>query len=605
MAAIVSAIDSAFERRVGEKGHVEHDWSKNIEEKILQYYFQLVRSNGNITKYNKQMTTYNEILSLVFSTNSLLSETEKINYAKILFKLIAQTRDIIAGKGEYRLTYMMISCWANAFRLSNFDMKYDTLCLEAAKYALKSMVISDNNEHPLGSWKDIKFFLNYLLETEAENLKATPIFEYAIELINNQLKQDNINDTTGHPEKLSLAAKWVPREGSSKFGWITPHLAENYFKDLGWDDTCKTHEQHRKLRIKFLTHYRQLISKLNRHLDTTQIKQCDLRWREIDFEKKVTSITIAKQKSAFFNNSRSVKKNEDRETNEDRVICAQNFKEYISKCSSGKTEIKGKRVSIYDFVRDALQYDDDDDMRNVINLQWENNAKQNGALEKMIAMVDVSGSMSCDNNTPLYNAIGLGIRIAQKSNIGKRVLTFSASPEWVNLDDCTDFCSAVKKVRGANWGMTTNFYAAFDKILQGYSFMNVDPDHVENVCLVILSDMQIDDAENNKLKNNTMFEVMEAKFADAGRTSKFNKPYKLPTIVFWNLRLTEGFPSTAFTKNTVMVSGYSPALLNLFTEKGIDAFKELTPWSMFIDAISHSRYNSFDGVIVDLFSTRV
>lgn len=602
MAAIVSAIDSAFERRVGEKGHVEHGWSKNIEEKILQYYFQLVRSNGNITKFDKQREKYNELLNLIFSTNSVLSETEKINYAKILFKLIAQTRDIIAGKGEYRLTYMMISCWANAFKLTNFDMKYEALCLEAAKYALKSMVISDNNEHPLGSWKDIKYFLNYLLETQPE--KTSPIFEYAIELINNQLKQDAINDATGHPEKLSLAAKWVPREGSSKFGWITPYLAENYFKDLGWTETCKTPEQHRKLRIKFLTHYRQLISKLNKQLDTTQIKQCDLRWREIDFEKKVTSITIAKQKSAFFNNSRSARKNEERETNEDRVICAQNFKEYISKCSSGKTEIKGKRVSIYDFVRDALQYDDDD-MRNVINLQWEDNAKQNGALEKMIAMVDVSGSMSCDNNTPLYNAIGIGIRIAQKSTIGKRVLTFSATPNWVDLDDCNDLCSAVNKVRHSDWGMTTNFYAAFDKILQAYSNMNVDPDQVENVCLVILSDMQIDAAEDKKSKSETMFEVMEAKFADAGITSKFNKPYKLPTIVFWNLRLTEGFPSTAFTKNTVMVSGYSPALLNLFTEKGVDAFKEITPWTMFIDAISHSRYNSFDGVLVDLFSSRV
>jgi hypothetical protein len=36
MTSIVSAIDSAFKLRVGENGHVEHGWSKNIEEKILQ-----------------------------------------------------------------------------------------------------------------------------------------------------------------------------------------------------------------------------------------------------------------------------------------------------------------------------------------------------------------------------------------------------------------------------------------------------------------------------------------------------------------------------------------------------------------------------------------
>jgi hypothetical protein len=263
--------------------------------------------------------------------------------------------------------------------------------------------------------------------------------------------------------------------------------------------------------------------------------------------------------------------------------------------------MKGKRVSIYDFVKDGLKTSNSEEIEKTINLQWTDNSRQNTALENMIAMVDVSGSMSCDNNTPLYNAIGLGLRIAEKSIIGKRILTFSSTPDWVDFDDCNNFCEMVKKIGKANWGMNTNFYAAFEKIRQAYIQLKVDPDLMENMCLVILSDMQIDNASENNM--NTMFEVMEAKFADTGNMSQFKKPYKLPTIVFWNLRLTKGFPNTAYTKNTVMISGFSPIVLNLLVDKGIEGLKEFTPWTMFLKVMNHERYASFDGIIVDLFSS--
>ena len=43
-------------------------------------------------------------------------EKVKIDNIKLFYKLIANTRDIVAGKGEYSLTYMMIS------ELYNFSM---------------------------------------------------------------------------------------------------------------------------------------------------------------------------------------------------------------------------------------------------------------------------------------------------------------------------------------------------------------------------------------------------------------------------------------------------------------------------------------------------
>ena len=599
MSAIVSSIDSVFNRNFGTNGHAQHEWSKNIEEKILQMYFQLVR-NTDVSNA-EQKTKYNKILSKLFSKKSKFSQTDRIQYASLTFKMIAQTRDVIAGKGEYSLTHMMISCWANAHKLPNFDIKYDELCLNCAKHALKSIVLSENTEHPLGSWKDIKYFLNYL-SNKGQDI-SNPIFEYAICLLNDQIKIDYYNYNTNCSGKISLAAKWVPRESSNKFGWLNYHLAKDFYQNYGWDFTAETPEQKKRLKIKMLTQYRKMISCLNRTIDTTQIKQCDKRWSEINFDKNVTSITMSKQKNAFLNTSRKSSKNQNQNQhqNQDRIECAEHFKEYLERCASGKCEMKGKRVSIYDFVKDGLKTSNSEEIEKTINLQWTDNSRQNTALENMIAMVDVSGSMSCDNNTPLYNAIGLGLRIAEKSIIGKRILTFSSTPDWVDFDDCNNFCEMVKKIGKANWGMNTNFYAAFEKIRQAYIQLKVDPDLMENMCLVILSDMQIDEASENKM--NTMFEAMEAKFADTGNMSEFKKPYKLPTIVFWNLRLTKGFPNTAYTKNTVMISGFSPIVLNLLVDKGIEGLKEFTPWTMFLKVMNHERYASFDGIIVDLFSS--
>ena len=52
-----------------------------------------------------------------------------------------------------------------------------------------------------------------------------------------------------------------------------------------------------------------------------------------------------------------------------------------------------------------------------VNLQWREQSKQMGSLGNFIAMVDTSGSMECDNGTPLQAAIGLGCRVAEHSKL--------------------------------------------------------------------------------------------------------------------------------------------------------------------------------------------
>ena len=292
---------------------------------------------------------------------------------------------------------------------------------------------------------------------------------------------------------------------------------------------------------------------------------------------------------------------------DDRQKCKTNYIEYISRCNEGKSVAKGKRVSIIDFIRDAVSAVDPIE-RDSLNNQWNDNAKQNGSLQDCIAMVDTSGSMECENTTPLYSAIGLGLRIAEKSRLGKRIMTFNSSPTWVRLDDTPDLVSMVERVKRAPWGMNTNFRAALDMILDAAITNKITPGEMSNMSLIILSDMQIDMAgyeerhSSTPDKMNTMFEMMKQKYAEAGMRSVYNKPYTLPHIVFWNLRITSGFPSLANTENTSMMSGNSPVLLNAFCEKGVASLKDITPWKFLQEELFKPRYDHLGTIVNNIWT---
>jgi hypothetical protein len=50
-----------------------------------------------------------------------------------------------------------------------------------------------------------------------------------------------------------------------------------------------------------------------------------------------------------------------------------------------------------------------------------------------------------------------------------------------------------------------------------------------------------------------------------------------------------------------MMSGFSPALLNLFCEQGIDALQSCTPWSLLERSLENERYKIMeDKLIQDL-----
>jgi hypothetical protein len=561
MTEIISALDKYTPFQIGENGSVEFTWSKNIQERIIQLSFQLTRTLDEDIINNLAIQTEKLLKELAMSYRlSSISKTEYIEYMSLLYRMIGHTRDIIDGKGEYTLSYMLLCVWYKEYP-------------ELARFAFRHFLISPKGSpdiHPYGSWKDVKYIYKYN--------KHCSLVQYGMELLINQLKHDVISDNP------SLAAKWVPRE-KSQFSNMFTELSIDYFNEYIF--TARTDVSRKNAIIKAKMSFRQLISSLNKKLDTVQIKQCGLNWSEIEPSKQ-TSITMHKQKRAFLNID---KKGEQRNNKDDRLVCANNFKEFTKKAVSGEVEIKGKRIGLNDFTKDALYLINNgryiSDESSILNAQWINNSKQTGALGKMIAMVDVSGSMRGD---PMNAAISLGIRVAEKSMLGKRVLTFSSYPSWINLSGQDTFVDMVNTISKADWGTNTNFAAALKMILDAIIIQKLKPEDVEDMVLVIFSDMQMDQADKS---SNSLLETINLQYADAGQRL-WNKPFKAPHILFWNLRSTSGFPTLSTEKNCSMMSGFSPALLNMFCEEGLETLQSCSPWSLFVKSLNNERYNILD-----------
>jgi hypothetical protein len=574
MSALIKALDNNKLFQIGENGHTELTWSDNLREQICQLNFQLVRTNdANMLSLEKLLKEIIVKLFLTIKTQSnSISEREVARaYASILYKMVGYTRDIIDGKGEYQLTYMMIYVW--------YEMSP-----ELAFFAIKMLVQFDDNKsiHPYGSWKDIKYFMNYCKTVKNIVSDTHPLYQFCCQLINDQLRSDAENN-----QNVSLVAKWVPREKSGKFGWFYDILACDYFKK--YMETASSQKSKEYAMKKCKTDYRKLISRLNKQIDTLQIKQCENNWSNIDFS-KVTSISLSKQKHAFLN----IKKNGDPRFPDraDRVTCSAHFGEHIGKAIKGEIQMKGKRVGLNDFTKQALEliqsHNKDDNWFQqcaLLNSQWLDNGTQNGALGNFIAMVDVSGSMDGD---PLHVAVALGIRIAEKSKLGKRVLTFSSSPRWVNLENCDNFYTMVEEVNKSDFGLNTNFYAALNLILDAIVESKMCPEDVQDMVLVILSDMQID--EGDTCNKEVLYNTMKEKYEEVG-IRVCGKAYKPPHILFWNLRSTSGFPCLSTQPNTSMLSGFSPVLLNQFCNEGLTALQALTPWALLEKSLENDRYN--------------
>ena len=622
MSALIQALDSftplpalaplTVPLRSGENGHTEFALSNDIQEKIVQFDFQCVRTDANgVADLAKVL---DELLHELTSSN----QTGRKEFLVTLYKIIAKTRDINGGKGEYMLSYMMIWTWYKYFPA--------LACTALQLFVMDPNMLYNNwqSQEPYGSWKDIKYFCKYVLDNGGT--MEHPIIKFSIEGMNKSLRLDdytyNSSDETNTVKNLSLVSKWIPRE-DAKFGFLYDALAMNYFPEYMF--TAKTDASKANALKKCKAQYRMLCSKLNRHLDTVQIKQASKNWADINHA-KTTSITMVTQRKAFLN--QKGKGSEARSDDPDRVKCAENLRAYLESLKNQGKEVKGKNVGLEMFGAQALRLLDysynivrNQEEADILNSQWRDNCNKKNAngLGPMVPIVDTSASMYGD---PLSAALSLGIRVAEKSLLGKRVMTFSAEPAWINLDGKDTFTDMVGAIMHSSntAGLNTNFYKALEMILTVIEEKRIPAADVENMILVIFSDMQIDDNlhimttpgaqsypnESQKLqargKWSVMHEQIKTKYADAGMRM-YGQPLNPPHILFWNLRKTNGFPTLSTEAGSSMMSGFDPTILNMFCEMGMEALKEMTPYKTLLKLLDGHRYLPMEDAICRYLET--
>ncbi len=649
MTELIAALDEIVGRpsnfQFGQNGHVELAWSHtDLEEQLIQFYFQCVRTDDH-SHLSKRL---NSMLTVLFTgTRTPEQQTVLVN----LYRMIGQTRDVEGGKGEYTLAYMMIYEW------SKFSMPLAKFALQMfVKGAVGPYGQDQVGIRPLGSWKDIKYMCDYVkvqLGGSVEDALQHPLVQYSIQLVTEQLKEDYKlynNTNTKNTNSISLLTKWIPRERkqASRFAWLYPAISAAYFPEyIKTASTCTDKTVLERAQKKCNAQLRMLVATLNRHLDTVQVKMCAGRWSDIDHN-KTTSITMQRGRKAFMN--LTVTGNEKRSEDPDRIKCAENLSKYLMDRIERHIDVKGKNIGLEKFTADAyslynrrekLEYSDqylyevvvsDEETENdqdgyghkhsnhqdilaaleqekqILNSQWRDNAaKKNGhALKNFIAMVDLSGSMKTPNMQPYNAAVALGCRVAENSTLGKRVLAFASEPTWINFDGTntfTDMADIIFKTSKGQ-GMSTNFYHALDVILAAIVQKKLSADVVQDMTLVIFSDMQINECFTYDQRHcpekpwSTMCDVITQKYHDVG-LEICGKPYKAPHILFWNLSSTDGFPSMATEKNVSMLSGFDPSVLELFCEEGMEGLQEMMPINMIYKILANKRYDPLSSVLLN------
>ena len=368
----------------------------------------------------------------------------------------------------------------------------------------------------LGRWDD-------LLAFEGQHSSAI-----AAAMIGSALAQGN-----------GLCAKWMPRKGA---------VAAKLRTMLGMSPK----------------QYRKTLVGLTKVVET---QMCAKDWDNINYS-HVPSLAMSRYRIAFMRTSPK-------------------FKEYTEALVKGDPTVKVNAGAVYPYdvtkslyagcYHNAVSLSSEE--VDLITAQW--NALENFIGDSCILpMVDVSGSMSCSaggNLSCMEVAISLGMYCADKNQgeFKDLILTFSSSPQLVKLKGT--IADKYAQLRTADWGMSTNIAAAFDKLLDVAIAGNVPQERMPKM-LLIMSDMQFNACASF---NSHAMDVFQRKFSAAG--------YVMPKIVFWNLN--GGYnnaPAQADTKGVALVSGFSPSVLKAVLAGDIDQF---SPEAIMLKTVMVERYN--------------
>jgi hypothetical protein len=125
-----------------------------------------------------------------------------------------------------------------------------------------------------------------------------------------------------------------------------------------------------------------------------------------------------------------------------------------------------------------------------------------------------------------------------------------------------DLADRVHKLKGSDWGGSTDFFKAAKRICDVIKEHNLTAEHVKGLELVVFSDMEFNEACYGGCNEKTMLQKIQQLFDD-----HFESKIQPPKIVFWNLRASisgSGIAQSADEDGVVLLSGLSSGLLRKY-----------------------------------------
>ena len=466
--------------------------------------------------------------------------------------LLFQTRNIRGGKGERTLAYDMLGA------------------LDKKQHALSLALIPLFSHY--GCWKDL-FVLG----------QNVAFKETVLDLTVKQFAADNAA-IKAEGGKVSLLAKWAPREKSFN-GLLAKWLANRLFPNSA-------------ILSERMKAYRKMVSALNKHIDTVEVKMCDRHFADIE-PSHVPGRALQKYRKAFLNEASTFKNGHhdkfargERSTEYDRIEGAKHFSEHFAAGAKGDVILKGADTVYPHEVVEAVyhSHDDSEAEKNLRLGQWLaliKKAQEGGALKNCLAMCDFSGSM---DGLPKMVSLALGMLIAEISGSNK-ILTFDSEPKWHTFNPAHNLYEKIAFIGNIGHGLSTDFQKAMDLVLEDIKERRVKPEDVVKD-LIVFTDMGWDQAcssseqspwTGNSYRHNvkteqwqTHIQMIRENFKRAGE-DMWGVAFVPPRIIIWNLRAAyDDFHARADEEGVVMLSGWSPALFKVLQEKGVEV---LTPYA--------------------------
>jgi hypothetical protein len=477
-----------------------------------------------------------------------------------MFVMAFQTRDVRGGKGERRLFQNFVSAL--------YERDPSTL-----KMMLKLIP-------EYGCWRDMWDIMKDVPELETDILN----------IVKEQFVEDIIKCQSGQESKMSLLAKWLPRENSGTY----PGLAR---KISAFTHVFENSERKR------LVKYRKDTSMMNKALKTVEINMCGKTWRDIKPE-AVPGRCLKIHNKAFLNEPVKLHTGKSLRfpDNEDRMECRKHFQEFIEAMAKGEKKAHGANVVMpHELVVKALSCHASQDELAINQGQWDSIREETlklGGLGKCVPMCDFSGSM---NGLPKLISLALGILVSEinHSAFKDHILTFDAEPQWHSFAGKNTLKEKLDSISGRlGQGLNTDFYKACMRIVEKMKQSKV-PVGEEPEDLIVLTDMGFDAANQDsnayhKAKKTskwaTQIEEIRNEFTKAGEEVwGEGNGWKAPRIVIWNLSAQfKDFHAKADQEGVVQLSGWSPSMLKALQKGGIQV---MTPYMGMRAILDDERYD--------------